>query len=131
MPFGCDLCHVVKNKQKRTLPLWNSQNFTLDIWLIHYHPKAHWRSNMSNLGSTTHNFTCFTYLSSFGQTIQNKLPNYFLEKIVEERKKEGGYSRSYRSNCQDSHSDIFIRFIYGIFAFIVWASEALSPFCNI
>lgn len=107
-----DLSHVVTNKQNchsdihKTL-LWISDSFNTTPRLS------------DNLGSTTHNLTYFTYLCSFDQAIQNRLLNHFLEKkIVEENKKEGGYNLSYRSDCQDYHSDILLGSFIGMFALL-------------
>lgn len=108
----CDLCHVVKNKQKcyseihKTLPSI-SDSFSTTLTLT-----DNW--NMSNLGSTTRNLTVLPiYLTLAIQFRTSFLTTSWAGgKNVKEKKKEGGHNCSYRSHCQDSHSDIFIRIVY-------------------
>lgn len=96
-------------------------------------PRAHGQSEYEQFRVHDPYCDCFTYFSSFGHTIQGKLPNYFLEKktkTVKEKKKEVITAPTEVTAKIPILTYLLGSFI-GIFAFIVRASEALSPFYDI
>lgn len=127
----CDLCHVVKNKQKchseihKTLPSI-SDSFSTTLMLT-----DNW--NMSNLGSTTHNLTVLPiYLTLAIQFRTSFLTTSWAGgKMWRRKRKREVITAPTEVTAKIPILTYLLGSFIGILAFIVWASEALSPFYDI